>query len=444
MCALSYSTRQVSSYSITLWDSLKYEVFNPQEEDLAGEALSALQAITSKLSYNLTSSNQTTPLAQYLRPITKECNEQLQEPQHKLAKPAGRILSSLSKVSAGALFLVTKAVIPSLLTLYQAADAIATRRALLEVFDEIFDSAIAVHTPSGKSADDIEIQNPLGVFKDRMFELASQALMSASPEEVSFRVIATKLLVRFCLLQSYLEENEIGMVVQYLDEIILLETSNGRDDVRKEAIRGLVDISKIQPNLIMSISFPEFMARLPDSDSATNSNYLVTLEGLARLSVERTISETLIRRLLSKLDLVIQNNGSLAYTHAILSTLLYVLSQRSLIDDPGFGFYFDKIVVDQISRVVLSSVGESSLTALNEASAIDLLGRLANKIIRAAPVDKQHFICAQIYSLFTEKDIFMPIPERQGSPKAQRMTMILSTWLMAGIGPKVSIRYQYE
>lgn len=442
MCVLSYSIGQVSSYSITLWDSLKYEVFNPQEEDLAGEALSALQAITSKLSYHLTSSNQTTPLAQYLRPITKECNEQLQEPQHKLAKSAGHILSSLSKVSATALFLITKAVIPSLLTLYQAADAIATKRALLEVFDEIFDSAIAVH--SGKSVDDTEIQNPLGVFKDRMFELASQALMSTSQEEVSFRVIATKLLVRFCLLQSYLEENEMGMVVQYLDEIILLETSNGRSDVRKEAIQGLVDISKIQPNLIMTISFPEFMARLPDSDSTTNSSYLVTLEGLARLSVERTISETLIRRLLSKLELVIQNNGSLAYTHALLSTLLYILSQRSLVDDPNFNYYFDKIVVDQISRVVLSSVGESSLTALNEDSAIDLLGRIANKIIRAAPVDKQHFICAQIYSLFTEKDIFMPIPERQGSPKAQRMTMILSTWFMAGIGPKVSIRYQYE
>lgn len=438
LCASSCGIKELSNYSVSLWESLKYEILNPQEEDLAEEALLALQAIASKLSHRLNSSNQTTALARYLRPIIKECNEQLQEPQQKLAKPAGQILSSLSKASAVALFLVTKAVIPSLLTLFQAAETISKKRALLEVFDQIFDSAVTVQTLNDAIVDDIDMQNPLGPFKDRFFDLACQALMSTSLEEISYRVTAMKLLLRLCSLYHYLEENEIGMVVQYLDGIILLEDPNGRDDVRKEAIQGLVDISRIRPNLIMNISFPEFMARLPDSDSTTKCDYLVILEGLARLSVERTISETLIRRLLSKLDLVIQHNGSSAYLHAILSTLLYVLSQRSIVEDPSINFYFEKIVVCQISRVVLSSTGKAPLTALNEDSAIDLLGRLVNMIIRGAPADKQKLVSLQVYSLFTEKSIFTPIPQREDSSNSQRMTMIISTWLMAAIRPGVS------
>lgn len=442
-CASSYGVQQLSNHAITLWDSLKYEILNPQEEDLAEEALLALQAIACKLSYHLTSSSQTTALARYLRPIIKECNEQLQEPQQKLAKPAGQILSSLSKASTVALFLVTKALIPFLLTLYQAAETISKKRALLEVLNEIFDSAITVHTLRKTSVDDVEVQNPLGAFKDRLFELASQALMSTTAEEISFRVVAMRLLLRLCSLHHYLEENEIGMVVQYLDGIVLLEDSNGRDEVRKEAIQGLVDISKTKPSLIMNISFPEFMARLPDSDSVTNSDYMVVLEGLARLSFERTISETLIRRLLSKLDLITQNNVSSAYPHAILSTLLYILNQNSPIEDPSVSFYLEKIVIGQISRVALSTTGKAPLTALNEDPAIDTLGRLVNIIIRSAPVDKQHFISLHVYSLFLDNSLFTPIPQRQDLPKEQRITMVLSTWLMAGVRPGVSSSRRY-
>lgn len=440
LCASSYGVEQLSNHAITLWDSLKYEILNPQEEDLAQEALLALQAIAFKLSYRLTSTNQTTALARYLRPITKECNEQLQEPQHKLAKPAGQILSSLSKASVTALYLVTKAVMPFLLTLYQAAETISKKRALLEVLNNIFESAIAVHTLSNILVGDAEIQNPLGAFKDRLFELASQALMSTTAEEVSFRVVAMRLLLHLCSLPNYLEENEIGMVVQYLDGLALSEDSSGRDDVRKEAIHGLADISKIRPNLIMNLSFPEFMARLPESNTATNSDYMVVLEGLARLSVEKTISETLIRRLLSKLDLVMQNNDSSTYPHAILSTLLYVLSKRSLIGDPSVEFYLEKIVIGQTSRVVLSSMGKAPLTALNEDLAMDTLGRLVNTVVRATPLDKQRLMSLNIYSLFTDKSIFTPIPQRQDSPKQQRITMVLSTWLMAGIRPGVSLQ----
>lgn len=432
-CATSYGVTQLSNYSVTLWDSLKYEILNVQEEDLADEALAALQAIASRLSHGLTSFDQPSPLAIYLRPITKECNEQLQEPQHKQAKPAGQILSSLSRASPIALYLVVRAVMPSILTIYQAAESILKQRALLEVLIQIFDSAIAIQDTGSSSSLPKDILNPLELFKDRFFMLASQALMSTAAEEVSFRVMATRALLRLCSLRNFLQENEAGMIVQYLDEIILLEDSNGRDDLKNEAIKALVEISKIKPNLIMSITFPAFMARLPDYSPSDQRSYLVMLEGLARLSVERTISETLIRRLLSKLDLVLENDGSSAYARAILSTLYYVLSQRNLAADSSINTYYEKIVVGLINRVVSASMGQRPTTALNDELALETLGRLANLIVRALDQEKQQSVGLQIYSLFADKGAFLSIPDRPDSPRMQRMTMILSTWLMAGI-----------
>lgn len=437
-CATSYGVTQLSNYSIPLWDSLKYEILNAQEGDLAAEALVALQAIASKLSCGLTSSNQSSPLASYLRPITKECNEQLQEPQHKQAKPAGQILSSLSRASPIALYFIAREVIPSIITIYQAAESIPKQRALLEVLIQIFDSAIAIQGASSNPLLPIDIQNPLELFKDRLFMLASQALMSTSTEEVSFRIMAARALLRLCSLLNYLQENEAGMIVQYLDEIMLTENSNGRDDLKFEAIKALVEISKIKPNLIMNITFPAFLAKLPDYSPSDQRSYLVILEGLARLSVERTISETLIRRLLSKLNIVLENDESSTFTRAILSTLYYVLSQRNLVADPSINTYYEKIVVGLISRVVSASMGQRPTTALNDELTLETLGRLANLIVRALDQEQQQSVGLQIYSLFADKGSFLPIPDRQDSPKVQRMTMILSTWLMAGIRRTVS------
>ena len=432
-CASSYGITTVSNYSITLWDSLKFEVLNVQEDDLAEEALVALQAIAIRLGQGLVSMDPKTPLARYLRPITKECGEQLQEPQHKQAKPAGQILSALGKASPVAFFLIVKAIVPALMTIYQDADSTAKQRALLEVLTQIFDSALAVYGTPSIPAPMTEVENPLGPFKERLFELIGHALMSTRRDEVSFRVVALKALLRLCLLRRYLQDNEIGMAVQYFNEIVLLEDSLGKDDVKREAIQALVELSRIKPNIIMDITFPAFMAKLPDSSLPSDRDYLVTLEGLAQLSVERYVADTLIRRLLNRLDVVIQTGGSSAYPQAILSTLQYVLSQRDLHQDPNLSIYHEKIVVGLTQRVVLASLGKAPTTALNEGLTLDILGRLALMIVRALDEHKQKTVALQIYSLFADEAGFAPVPFRNNIPKLQMSTMTLSTSLMAGV-----------
>ena len=433
-CVSSYGPTTVSNYSVTLWDSLKYEILNVQEEDLAEEALRALQAIAIRLSKGLESTDPKTPLAVYIRPIIKECNEQLQEPEHKQAKPAGQILSAIGIASPIAYYLIVKSVLPPLSTLYQGSESIAKQRALLEVLVQLLDSAIAVYGTLAVPAPGTNIENPLTPFKDRLFELNSQALMSTAVEEVSFRVVALKSLLRLCLLRKYLQDSEIGMVVQYLDEIVLTEDPMGRDDLKKEAILALVEISRIKPNLIMDITFPAFMSRLPDSAPLGNYDYLITLEGLAQLSVDKFVADTLIRRLLNRLDVILANGGSAAYPQAILSTLQYVLAKRDLRTDPQLQAYFEKIVIGLIQRTVYASAGQAPLDALNEESSMEILARVTVMIVRALDDHKQKSTALQCYSLFSEgAGPFLPVPFRQSVPKSQRSSMIFSTAIIASV-----------
>ncbi|KAL4916665.1 RNAPII transcription regulator C-terminal-domain-containing protein [Aspergillus aurantiobrunneus] len=434
-CINSYNPDTVSTHSITIWETLKFEILNAQEEFLSDLSLKALHDIAKRLSEGVTQISDQLPLAQYLRPITKECNEQLREPQQKQAKPAQEILKATSEASAASFILVVQVVVAPLLTLYQGADGITKQRALLETLTLLFESAISVFGEWSTRNPGTSVENPLSEFKDQFSEIFSQALMGMVKEEVSFRISALRGFLRLSTLRDYFHDSEIGLFVQYLNEILLKEESVGRDDLRKEAIAALAEISKHQPRLIMDITFPAFVATLPDSDDGTDTSYLPTLETLAQISVEKAIFETLVRRLLTKLSLLLQKEqpGSAAYPRAILMTIFYVMNQRKLEGEPGLEMYYDKIVVSMCHGAAATASGKAKNNILGDSTVLDILGRLCNLIVRSLPRPKQEEVTKNIYALFSSPNDFQPVPFAQSLSEGQRRTMILSTYLLAGL-----------
>ncbi|EAU35219.1 conserved hypothetical protein [Aspergillus terreus NIH2624] len=433
-CISSYDPNTVSTHSITIWDALKFEILNAQEEFLSELSLQALQGIAKRLSEGVNEVSDQLPLAHYLRPITRECNEQLREPQQKQAKPAQQILSAISSASAVAFVLVVKAVVAPLLTIYQEADGIAKQRALLETLSVLFESAVKVYGEWTTRDSEPTVENPLLEFKDQFSDILGQALMGVIKEEVSFRTSALKGFLRLSTLRDYFQDNEIGLFVQYLDEILLKEESVGRGDLKKEAISALAEISKHKPRLIMDITFPAFVATLPDADDGTNTDYMTTLETLAQISIERDIFETLVRRLLSKLTILLQKDqpGSAAYPRAILMAILYVMNQRKMDEDPNIDLYHDKIVVALCRSSAASACGLAKNTILNDAAVLDILGRLCNLIVRSLSRPKQDEVAKNVYTLFSD-DAFSTVPFAESTTADHQRTMILSTYLLAAL-----------
>lgn len=274
---------------------------------MATEALLAGRAIAETLSFGLAIiPPATAPLARYLKGIVNECLKLLQEPQQKQAKPAGQILAKVATASAVSYAYIIQNTLPALLLIYSDAGGIAKQRALLEVLNLLLESTLRIYGAWGditmRSATMLE--NPLGKFREKLFEMYSRALMGSSKEETGFRVTALRGLVLLSRALDFLEESEVGMVIQYLDEVAL--EIQEKEELKEEALQSLKDISRVKPNLIMSITFPAFMAQLPDDDvKDPKMSYTSTLEALAKLSSERAVFEVLLTRLLNKLEVVL-------------------------------------------------------------------------------------------------------------------------------------------
>ncbi|KAJ5899956.1 hypothetical protein N7495_004700 [Penicillium taxi] len=434
-CIHSYDPDTVSRYSITIWEVLKFEILNAQEEFLSESSLQALNATAKRLAEGVTQVSQDIPLAQYLQPITKECNEQMQEREQKKAKPAQQILKSLASSSVIAFTLIVKTVIAPIFTIYQEADGIAKQKALLETLAVLFQSAIDVFGEWDSRSVDVDLANPLHEYKDQFFEVLGQALMGAAKEEAAFRVTALKGFLSLSNLRDFFQDNEIGLFVQYLNDILLNEDSVGRNGLKEEAISALAKISKHHPRLIMDITFPAFIATLPEDDGKVNTNYLTTLDILAQISTEKDIFETLFRRLFSKLSILLQREqpGSVDYPHAILVTFLWVMEQRQMDADPNVDMYFDKIVVGLCRSVSESTSGKSKNKILNDATILDVLGRLCNLLVRSVSIQKQEQAAENVYKLFSTAPDFVPVPFSKNTTADQERTIILSTYLLAGL-----------
>lgn len=426
----------MSLYSITLWDSLKFEVLSAQEPELAEETLLVLRAIAACLATSTQTSSTASPLAQYLRPITKECIEHLQEPAQRQAKASGDILKSVSSASPESFNLVAKAVAAPIVTIYQSSSEVAKHRALLQVFGQLFDSAIEVFGTWSSKRAFANTENPLEALSESLLEIYSQALMSTLKEEVSFRVVAAQGLQKLALISGLLQDNKIGMVIQHMNEVILQEESYSRDDLKKTAMQSLAEISKHKSRLIMDITFPAFMAQLPDTDSEAEArgDYHTTLEGLAEISVEKDVFDTLVRRLLNKLDVLLNthNVDSPKYAGALLSTLLFIMERKGLQNDPNLEGYYDRVVVGLVSRATTAADASNNLTALNNVAVLEVLGRVSNLIVRNASHDKKVIASANVYDLFSLQSGLERLSSAPHGSTLQSM-WILSTWLLAAL-----------
>ncbi|EEA18638.1 hypothetical protein TMatcc_010818 [Talaromyces marneffei ATCC 18224] len=444
-CIESYDTNTVSRYSIQVWDAVKFEILNVQEDFLSEMSLSMLKVIVKRLSEHTVQVTQDMPLAHFLKPIITECNEQLREPQAKQAKPAREIIRNVSSASIPAFTLVIQSVVAPLFTIYQEADSIAKQRAFLETYVTLLDAAIDLYGTWADKGFTQQFENPLTSFQDQFTEVFSQALMGSAKEEISFRQTALQGLLRLSTLRNFFQDNEIGLFVQYLDEILLKEEVVGSGVLKKDAVSALAELSRYKSNIIMEITLPAFMATLPDQDDGTDMKYITTLDTLAQISAQRNIFETLVRRLLNKLDLLLQaDNSHPRYARIILLTIIHAMEKKpdDAIQTLSLDSYYDRIVVGLSKRAALASTNDSS-KILRDVSVLDTLGRLCALIVHSISREKQDEVAENIYTLFTsQSDAFKPVPFSQTNNQNQKRTMILSTYLLAGL-PKDTTKLPY-
>lgn len=432
-CVQSYRLEVLCRYSPTLWDSLKYEVLNPQEDDLAEEAVAVLQTLISRLCAVEHPSSSCPPPV--LDSIITECMERIKEPQHKQAKAASRLLEAIARTTTLALFATVDRVIPSILLMYADAGTIEEKRAVIEPLKLLLDSDLSI-CGSPKQIPDSNTANPLRPFKDRLFSLLTQALQATTNKEPSFRMLVLDSLLALCQMRDLMEDAEIALVVQYLENIAVDEGVEFQRDLQRGAIQGLLRISKVQPELIATITIPRLLCKLPESELHPMAEYTRALSVLASLSAEPELFDLLTRRLFGCLDVAVSKEIFTQYIEALLSSLYFAFSQPHWQDSPQFASQRARILKLLQHAAELCTLGARH-PLLNE-STFDALGKIIYITVRASDIEFQTEIAEQVYKLYTGGPVFIFLNGTGKISFFRRLTVILSTHLVAALPYHVS------
>ena len=175
-----------------------------------------LKAITQSLSFGLVEATRTSPLGRFLKVVTETCSKELKDPETKMARPAGQVLSNCASVSLVANKFIVEKTVPLLITLFRETESVNKRTAILDLLNGFLDATAEVFT----SRVDPEMI-PLMVVKDDIFEVYSKGFLGSSSEETTYKLTALDGFRKLLSLKGVLTNNEIGIVVQYFDDVVL-------------------------------------------------------------------------------------------------------------------------------------------------------------------------------------------------------------------------------
>jgi DNA repair/transcription protein MET18/MMS19 len=419
-----------------LWDSLKFEILNVQEEDLAQEALAGLAAVARTLSQGTSG-----PLNAYLRPIIKECNEHFEDAPTKQSQASAQILHAIADVSPEVSNILIAGVLPNLFLLFQTADTMAKRRGLLEVLVQLIRANVSVYgdwRTTGRAGEQAPA-NALAQFQDQVLEVMLNGLENAPAKEVSFRLVCLDGLLQLSKARQLLSDEDMGKIIQVFHAIIIHEDPHGKDEVKDAAINGLVEIAHQKPQVVIDKAFPAFMAQLPDTDVDQSKAYVPVLEAFAKLGSEEDVFDTVILRLKNKFSSAVKQGASSSYIVALLSAILYALRRGSakLEQSPDASPYYQDIVLPLLQRA--SSSDDSHPKAFDDETTLDLVGRICNIVVRPQSIKEQNNVSAEIYTLFRETPLReLPPFNTKASPEQSKL-MIVSTHLLSSLRKETTL-----
>jgi DNA repair/transcription protein MET18/MMS19 len=400
-CVNNYEPATISLYSVTLWDSLKFEILNSEEQDLAQESLNTLAAIANQLS-----KVQEGALTAYLKPIIKECNEHLEDAPTKQSQAAGLMLDSIARTSPELANTLTKAVLPHLFQLFQSSESISKRRGLVQVLNcligatEHVSAQWRIINEEGTLVADRAQQSALRDWSAEILEALLRAVVNAPKSEVSFRLFAIAGLVGMIKIPQVLSDSDVSRIIDSFTDIIIQERSAVNSEVEMAAIRGLTVAAHHSPIVTSERAIPTFLAELPDNPGV-GSAYERVLEAFTKLSSETQVFDTVVLRLKNKLQAALYQQANITYIHALLMAILFAFSNGSPGTEDGvikFSYFTD--IAKPLLNQALGLSG-SDARSLSDHTSVDIIGRISNIILKSQTMHLQNQVLAEYESSFT-------------------------------------------
>jgi DNA repair/transcription protein MET18/MMS19 len=347
-CIASYPVPTTTEWSSKIWDALKFEVWNGENEDFIQGSLEVLRATAASLGKSQwTWTSNSTPMTEFVVTAAKECMSRIHDSKNLYLVSSGRILHAIASGAPYAFHLVAKTVLPSMHVIWQDLKLSSEKKMLLTVYNYILDAHLV--QPQDGPQRDLLVRSFEG-FRDSIVEIyfgaVSNVKQESSSSNLPFGVPAVEGLVLLFQIPSYLSAVEQGMIVQELNTILF---SPPQDNAICNAIlSSLQKISAMEPETFHEITLTNIIEKLPDEVSRDGEAHKAQLEvilGHLQDLIEIACSQPCQRqlrngtgistassywhlnfdamenKLLEKLDVVLQKNGQLEYANMILAAI---------------------------------------------------------------------------------------------------------------------------
>lgn len=332
-CVKNYEPDSVGSHWKDLWDGLKFEIIHGSEEGTPELTLNILR----ELAASLEKASDQSLFESYMESIITETKENIKEIQSKKALPSILLSSGIAAGSPAVFNRIADTILAHILAGTTEFPTIAAQKVMLDMVGLFVSSSTKF--PG---------ENVLMPYKDRIIEFYSKSLMGTAKTEVHLRLSAVSHFSEITQIEGFLSKDEIGLIVQYLDDVVL---DDNKQELKDEALNALVIISNIHVDLVLTLTFPAFLAQLPDTETPENTEVIDRiLYALSKICVNRSTFEVLSVRLLNKVTSALRGNCSRRYPEAIFTTLLSVVVKLSETPDMDISIYTVRLLPDIFSK----------------------------------------------------------------------------------------------
>ncbi|KAF9953728.1 hypothetical protein BGZ65_004497, partial [Modicella reniformis] len=414
-CAPVYGSSALTPYAEELWSGLQNEIFHATGDELEQVALNTLQVITTELSMGVSLGGSNDPVEKFLRPIITDCMTQLQKPELKLAKPSGKILKACAMASDPACTSITLATIPTLLSQYTSGEQSTRKKALLDVLLDFLDASRvlygSVEKPSEHDIDDTDFVTPLLTFKDRFFELFTNAIMSSN-EYGALRLAGVKGLHGMILLREFLSETEISYAIQYFVRIVLEDPDA---ELQETALNSLASLALIMPGVVRSMALPAFFEMLPTSQNDMDVDTVVQrrspefiLNAVTKIGLEPTLFAEIVPQILEKVDIVSKelSSSSARYPINLLTTLLVLLRAKAEKGHSDLPQYLDQLAPRLLGMCVFPTVTvDDADHVMRNSEILEVVAGIARIIMIHVDTSAQNEFVKTIFNIFVVGDL---------------------------------------
>lgn len=236
-------------------------------------------------------------------------------------------------------------------------------------------------------------------------------MCTSSLTNANTRTDALDCLVRLCQLPACLDGDELVFALQSMTNLLVKPEANGGEDIAEEALQGLRELASIHPKEVEENVMPPLFGLLPNTapskqDTSSIDAYKLALACLTTLGTVQPLFETLLIRLLARLDTALapkatagsQHAQDALYAHHLLTALRIVLEKKVAAGHIDIAMQAQKLCSRLYARFIPPALvdGATTLPAL-EPKIIDDAGRIIMLLVQQ--IDQRYVIAILVQSL---------------------------------------------